>query len=61
MLKDDAILMFGNYRQLMDHLTEKKDIKGLEIFCEIVRGTDLFVSGLFELHEKVVNQIKEEK
>ena len=59
MLKDDATLMFENYRQLMNHLTEKKDGKGLTIFRELVKNTDLFVSGLFELHEKVVNQIKE--
>ena len=59
MLKDDATLMFENYRQLMDHLVEKKDEKGLDIFCEVVKNTDLFVSGLFKLHEKVVFQIKE--
>ena len=58
MLKNDATLMFENYRQLVDHLTENKDEKGLKIFCEVVKNTDLFVSGLFELHEKVVNQIK---
>ena len=61
MLKDDATLMFDNYKQLMVYLTEKKDKKGLEIFREVVESTDLFVSGLFELHEKVVNQIKEGK
>ena len=60
MLKDDATLLFENYKRLKDYLTEKKDEKGFEILCEIIKNTDMLVSGMFELHEKVVNQIKEE-
>lgn len=59
MLEDEAILMFESYRRLKDHLAEKKDNKGLEIFCEVIKNTDMLISGLFEFHEEYVNQIKE--
>ena len=53
MFKDDAALMFKNYKQLVVHLKEEKDDKGLKIFTDVVKNSDTLISGLVE----VINEL----
>ena len=53
MFKDDAELMFKSYEQMMVHLKEKKDDKGLKIFTEAVKNSKTLISGLAE----VINEL----
>ena len=60
MFKDDAILMFENYWQLIDHLKEKKDDKGLKILAVAIKSSETLIFGLIGvINELALNNDKE--
>ena len=56
MLNDDVTLLFDDYKQMIEHLIEKDDKEGIELFYKIEKDTNIFVTNLFELGTKMLDK-----
>ena len=53
--------MSEEFENLIEHLTEKGDVKGIKILVRAAESVNTLFSELFELHNKIVEGIKAEK
>ena len=53
--------MSEEVENLIEHLTEKGDAKGIKIVVRVVESVNTLFSELFELHNKIVEGIKAER
>jgi hypothetical protein len=61
MLKEEMNAMFSDYRLLIEHLKKNEDDKGHELLKNIVHSTNIFMHDIFKTHDKMIENIKNDK
>ena len=61
MLTEQTEEMFNNYRELITHLTEEKDNKGLELIEKLLVTSHTLIDNIIDVHYKLMEGRKNAK